>query len=138
MAEVRFWHPLKNVLSCDFFIIRECDSTLYVELQYALIQNSSRYFSRLKWAYHKQTLTSTDDHISCLISHLWVQLSARIPFLLPDKNRKFLRFFIINIRECSSTLCVGMAHPALPTNTHFQITFLLTRLLKSLFDDLPV
>ena len=35
------------------------------------------------------------------------------------------------IRECSSTLYVGMAHPAPPTNTNFHITFLLTRLLEA-------
>ena len=42
------------------------------------------------------------------------------------------------IRECGTTLYVGMAYPAPPTNTNFQITFLLTRLWKALYEDLPV
>ena len=42
------------------------------------------------------------------------------------------------IREYGSTLYVGMAHQAPPTNTNFQIVFLLTRLPKALYDDLPV
>ena len=33
---------------------------------------------------------------------------------------------------------IGMAHPAPTTNTNFQITFLLTQLLKALYEDLPV
>ena len=41
------------------------------------------------------------------------------------------------MRECSSTLYVAMAHTAPPTNTNFQITFLLTRLLEALYEDLP-
>ena len=85
------------------------------------------------------TLTGTEHHISSLHSHFWVQLSAGSSFLPPDKNRKFLWFFIINIiRECSSTLYVGMAHSALLTNTSFQINFLLSRLLEALYEDLPV
>ena len=42
------------------------------------------------------------------------------------------------IRECGSTYCVGMAHPAPLTNTNFQIKFLLTRLQEALYEDLPV
>ena len=42
------------------------------------------------------------------------------------------------IRECGSTSYVGMAHIAPPTNTNFQIIFLLTRLLEALYEDLPV
>ena len=37
-----------------------------------------------------------------------------------------------------SMLYVGFAHTALPTNTNFKITFLLTRLLEALYEDLPV
>ena len=33
---------------------------------------------------------------------------------------------------------VGLVHTALPTNTNFQLTFLLIRLLEALFEDLPV
>ena len=62
-----------------------------------LIQNSSRYFSRLKWVCRTQTLTSTEHHISSLHSQLWVQLSAESAFPLPVNNDKFLRFFNIII-----------------------------------------
>ena len=72
-----------------------------------LIQTSSRYFSRLKRLCRKQTLTSTEHHISSLQSHLLVQLRAGSAFPLPDKKYIFLRFFIIRIRcrvgTCSST-----------------------------------
>ena len=32
IAEVNFWRPLKTVISCDLFTIRELGSTLYVGL----------------------------------------------------------------------------------------------------------
>ena len=80
------------------------------------IQNSSRYFSRLKRVCHTQTFTNTEHHISILR----VQLSSGSPFLLPDKNRKFLQFFIINIRECSSTLEVGLQHAVPSTIVKFK------------------
>ena len=93
------------------------------------IQNSSRYFSRLKRICHTQTLTSTEHHISSLHSHFCVYLSAESPFLPPDKNWKFLRFFNINvIGECSSTLYVGLAHAVLPTNTKFKLLLLPTQM----------
>ena len=62
-----------------------------------LIQNSSCYFSRLKRVCRTQTLTSTEHHISSLHLHFWVQPSSGSAFPQPDKTRKFLRFFIIDI-----------------------------------------
>ena len=53
-----------------------------------LIQNSRLYFTQLKRVCHTQISTSTENHTSSLHSHFWVQLSARNPFLPPDK-RKF-------------------------------------------------
>ena len=38
----------------------------------------------------------------------------------------------VDIRECDSTLYVGLAPP--PTNANFQIPFLLTRLQEALFE----
>ena len=90
-----------------------------------LIQNSSRYFSRLKRVCRTQTLTSTEHHISSQYSRFWGQLSAGSPFVQPDKNRKFLRFFII--REYGSTLYVGLARAVPPTNTNFQPLLLPTQ-----------
>ena len=106
-----------------------------------LIQNSSSYFSRLKRVCCTQTLTSTEHHISSLHSHLWVQLSYGSPYLWPDKKQKFLQFFITNIiiiRECGSTLYVGLACTAPPTNPNFRLAFLLIRLQEAFYEDLPV
>ena len=45
---------------------------------------------------------------------------------------------IIIIRECASTLYVGLARAVSPTNTNFRLTFLLTRLQEALYEDLAV
>ena len=42
------------------------------------------------------------------------------------------------IRECGSTLSIGLARTAPPTNTNFRLTFLLTRFQEALYEDLPV
>ena len=42
------------------------------------------------------------------------------------------------IREYGSTLYVGLACAVSPTNTNFQLTFLLTRLQEALYEDLAV
>ena len=44
----------------------------------------------------------------------------------------------IYIREYGSTLYVGLARAVSPTNTNFQLTFLLTRLQEALYEDLAV
>ena len=52
-----------------------------------------------------------------------------------------LFFFVdkhIYIRECSSTLYVGLTRAVSPANTNFRLTFLLTRLQEALYEDLPV
>ena len=41
-------------------------------------------------------------------------------------------------REYGSTLYVGLARAVSPTNTNFQLTFLLTRLQEALYEDLAV
>ena len=43
-----------------------------------------------------------------------------------------------DIREYGSTLYVGLARAASPTNTNFRLTFLLTRLQEALYEDLAV
>ena len=49
-------------------------------------------------------------------------------------------FYIIYIyiRECGSTLYVGLARAVPPNNTNFRLTFLLTRLQEALYEDLAV
>ena len=42
------------------------------------------------------------------------------------------------IRECGSTLYVGLARGVSPTNTNFRLAFLLTRHQEALNEDLPV
>ena len=42
------------------------------------------------------------------------------------------------IRECGSTLYVGLARAVPPTNTNFRLTFLLARFEEALYEDLPV
>ena len=67
-----------------------------------------------------------------------------MPFRCPTKTGNSCDFFIINIiiRECGSTLYVGLARavpPTVPpTNTNFWLTFLLTQIEKSLYEELPV
>ena len=137
MVEVNLWHPLTTVFSCNLFIIiRECGRILYLGLQHAVPPTNTKFKllllpSQLGMPFtnvHKQ-----EYHISSAHSHFWSQLSTRSPFLPPNKNQKFLLFFIINIiRECGNTFCVGLAHTAPPTNTNFRLTFLLTRLQEAL------
>ena len=43
-----------------------------------------------------------------------------------------------SIRECGSTLYVGLAHAVSPTNTNFRLTFLVTLLQEGLYEDFPV
>ena len=47
-------------------------------------------------------------------------------------------YIYIYIRECSSTLYVGLARTAPPTNTNFRLSFVLTRLQEALYEDLPI
>ena len=42
------------------------------------------------------------------------------------------------IRECGSTLYVGLARTAPPPHTNFRLTFLLTRRQEALYEDLAV
>ena len=44
----------------------------------------------------------------------------------------------VHIRECGSTLYVGLARAVPPTTENFRLTFLLTRLQEALYEDLPV
>ena len=45
---------------------------------------------------------------------------------------------LINIRECGSTLYVGLARTVPPTNTNFHLSILLIRLQEAVYEDLPV
>ena len=47
-------------------------------------------------------------------------------------------FLLLVIRECASTLYVGLARAVSPTNTNFRLTLLLTRLQEALYEELAV
>ena len=66
----------------------------------------------------------------------WPHFHSRSQFLAPVKTVVSCDLFII--RECGSTLYVGLARAVSPTNTNFRLTFLLTRLQEALYEDLPV
>ena len=51
---------------------------------------------------------------------------------------KVINVGVYIIRECGSTLYVGLARAVSPTNTNFRLTFLLTRIQEALYEDLPV
>ena len=72
-------------------------------LFHALIQTSSRYFSRLKWVCRAQTLTNTERHISSLHSHLWVQLSAESALPSPTKTTNSCNSSLISRSVCISS-----------------------------------
>ena len=121
MAKVSFWRLLKTSFSCNLFIIiRKCSSTLYVGLQHAVpptnTKNSRLYFTQPKRVCRTQIFTSTENHTSSLHSHFWVQLSARNPFLPPDKNRKFCDYSSTSLDRFSrSILLKGMLYIPLDT-----------------------
>ena len=46
--------------------------------------------------------------------------------------------FLLLVREYGSTLYVGLARAVSPANTNFRLTFLLTRLQETLYEDLAV
>ena len=52
--------------------------------------------------------------------------------------KKLMMINMIIIRECGSTLYLGLASTTPPTNTNFWLTFLLTRLQEVLYEDLTV
>ena len=116
--------------------IRLCGSTLYVGLQHAVLPTKSKCRPLLLPTQTGITYTNTHKHrISYFKSTLtflgpakcWKCLSAARK--KPGNSSDFYNIIVI-IRECGSTLYVGLAHTAPHTNTTFRITFQLTRLLE--------
>ena len=111
--------------------IRECASTLYVGLHVVPPTNtkSSCYFSQLKRVYRTQKSQAQNiifkvyTHISGSIAKWCKYISAA------DKKPEILAI---------SSHHVGLARAVPPTNTNFQLTFLLNRLQEALYEDLPV
>ena len=74
-----------------------------------------------------------------------VESSSLVSVLFREAiSHPYISFFhlLVNgfsvIREYGSTLYVGLARAVSPTNTNFQLTFLLTRLQEALYEDLAV
>ena len=91
------WYLTLRVIVINIYI-REWYRTLYVGLQHAIPPTNTKFkplflLTQAGMPY-AQTFRSTEHHILSLYSHFLVQLSADSPFLPPDKNRKFLRFFL--------------------------------------------
>ena len=93
-------------------------------LFHPLIQNSNRFPTQAGIPY-KNTYKDRTLYFKSTLTFLG-PLSPESLFLPPDKNRKFVCFFIINIRECGRTLYVELARTIPPTNTNFRFTLLLT------------
>ena len=133
---ISFFHLLVN----SFCVIRECGSTLYVRLQHAVPPTNTKLKPLLLPSQAGMLYTNTHKHRTSYfkptLSFLGPAKCWR-PSLPPDKIGKFLLFFI-KIRECGSTLYVGLAHTAPPINTNFRLTFLRTRLQKALYGHIPV
>ena len=82
-----------------WFFIRECGSTLYVEWAHAVPPTNTKFkpLLLLTQAGIPYTNTHSIEHHK-VYTHLRLQLSAGNAFPQPDKNWKFLQFFIIIIK----------------------------------------
>ena len=92
-------------------IYRRVRYSLYVGLAHAVPPTNTKFKPLLlltQTGCRTQTLTSTEHHISSLHLHFWVQPSSGSAFPQPDKNQKFLRFFIINIVITESVVALSM------------------------------
>ena len=79
------------------------------------------------------------DQLLGLSGHLITLASnSTSPYWESELSPIYTLLIEISIRECGSTLYVGLAHAIPPTNTNFRLTFLLTQLQEALYEGLPV
>ena len=90
-------------------------------------------------------MSGTDRHLDITFGLQVVESSSLVSVLFREEfNHPYISFFhlLVNgfsvIRECGSTLYVGLERAVSPTITNFRLTFLLTRLQEDLYEDLPV
>ena len=98
-----------------------------VALSSHINSRASRFLESLLFLYkeNKEICGKTLGRMEC---SLWaLPVSAMIVLL-----------WTAGLSESGSTLYVGLARTAPPTNTNFRLTFLLTRLQESLYENLPV
>ena len=123
-----------------FIIIRECGRTLYVRLARAVSPINTNF--RLKCLLTRLQETLYEDlpvySIEFEVYHHFCGLSfiAEVNFWCPRKKVVSCDLFII--RECGSTLYLGLECAVSSTNTNYRLTFLLTRLQEAPYEDLPV
>ena len=124
-----FRSPTKTGNSCDFFnIIGECGSTFYVGLQHAVPPSNTKFKPLLLPSQAGMPFTNTHKHRT-------LYFKSTLTFLGPAKcwksisskrqNWEILAFFIMIIKDCGSTLYVGLARVVPPTNTKFKPLLLL-------------
>ena len=87
--------------------------------------------------------SGTDRHLDITFRLQVVESSSLVSVLFREAfSHPYFFHLLVNafsvIRECSSTLYVGLACAVSPTNTNFRLTFLLTRLQEALYEDLAV
>ena len=93
----------------------------------------------------RDVASGTDRHLDITFGLQVVESSSLVSVLFREaSNHPFNSFFHLQvtgfsvIREYGSTLYVGLTRAVSPTNTNFRLTFLLTRLLEALYEDLAV
>ena len=133
MEKVSFWRPLKTVVSCDLFIIREL-----VGLQHAVPPTNTKFKPLFLPTQAGMPYTNTHKHRTSYFKSTLTLLGSAKHWKSISAARQKPEIFAFlhhqyNNQRVGSTLYIGMAHPAPLTNTNFQITFLLTRLLEALY-----
>ena len=103
-------------------------STLYVGLQHAVPPTNTKFQPLLLPTQAGMPYTNTHKHRTSYFKSTLTFLgpAKRWKSISADRqNWECLRFIImiIIIRECGSTLYVGLARTAPPTNTNFRLTF---------------
>ena len=98
---------------------------------------------RRQWS--RDVASGADRHLDITFGLQLVESSSLVSVLFREAfNHPYISFFhlLVNgfsvIRECSSTLYVGLACTVLPTNTNFRLTFLLTGLQEAVYEDFSV
>ena len=88
------------------------------------------------WIKHSLQVLTQNEPVTMEQSVTWAVFHASLSPVDPPVLNSLLLLF--SIRECASTLYVGLARAVSPTNTNFRLTFLLTRLQEALYEDLAV
>ena len=80
----------------------------------------------------------TSDKNFIVVGHFFKSVRTVLLPVRASEQGNVIGSVRIYIRECGSTLYVGLARAVSPTNTNFRLTFLLTRLQEALYEGLAV